>query len=36
MRVLTDNAKEEDVRIFLESTEVIETPGDKDNMDAIL
>jgi hypothetical protein len=36
LRVLTENANEDDVRIFLESTEDIETPGDKDNVDAIL
>jgi hypothetical protein len=36
LRVLTEKANEDDVRIFLESTEDIEIPGDKDNVDAIL
>jgi hypothetical protein len=36
LRVLTEKADEEDVRIFLESTEDIEIPGDKDNVEAVL
>jgi predicted house-cleaning noncanonical NTP pyrophosphatase (MazG superfamily) len=36
LRVLTEKADEDDVRLFLESTGDIEIPGDKDNVEAVL
>jgi hypothetical protein len=36
LRVLSRHAKEEDIRRFLTESEKLETPGDRNNMDAVL
>ncbi len=36
LRILCNNAKEEDIRRFLEETEKLESQADRDNIDAIL
>jgi hypothetical protein len=36
LRILSKNAHEDDVRNFLENTEKLDTPGDRDNVEAVL